>query len=133
MAKSEIIETGVGYVPQGSVYADAEGKFSDAAIARLVDHVEELRQAVNGHLSFGDGTIAARAGNLNAQNRRVIFPGADEWAQVTHGLGRNPAGFIVTDCDRACRVYSVNRSGWGPEYLFLASDVAGADVSLIVF
>lgn len=57
---------------------------------------------------------------------------ADTEFTVTHYLGRIPAGFIVTDADKACSVYD-SGTAWTNNAIYLKCDAANTAISILVF
>ena len=133
MADNVIIESGAGFIPGTTIKADEQGKLSDAQIISIAGQLDTIRRALNGGLSFGTAVQSTRAGNFSAQFRTVRFVTANATVRIPHGLGRAPVGFIVVLPDRATSIYGANLGGWGPSDLYLASSVANALVTIVVF
>lgn len=51
---------------------------------------------------------------------------------VTHHLGRNPVGFIITKSDKACSVYD-SGTAWTTTILYLKCDTANVALTVTVF
>src|SRR6266478_5094769 len=65
---------------------------------------QNLTQAFNGQIGFGDGT---NLDNINGSWINVVAPvGANTDFTVNHNLGRLPVGYLVMQKDRACDVYT---------------------------
>lgn len=76
----------------------------------------------------------ARAGNLAAQVRKVIFPDIPNTeVEVLHGLGRDAFGFIPVDQDRAASIYGYRRASWDKQRIYLRCNTAATEAWVMVF
>lgn len=106
----------------------------DASQAReLTSALEQLRVALNGGLSLGDGTDGARAGNLDAQLRVVTTPSLDTDFPVAHGLGRRAVGYLVVKKSAAVDIYDGALHGDTDDVIWLRATLDGVLVTLLVF
>lgn len=63
----------------------------------LVTQLRLVLDAVNGQLSFGDGSQSSRIGNINGQYIQYSFTNVAVVATIPHKLGRKPVGWSVVD------------------------------------
>jgi len=133
MALRERIRNGVGQLPIPEPLAVKNGKLSEDAVGRLASYLQTLARKVNGFLSFGDGSSASWAGNLDGQHVTVAFGVADTEVEIPHGLGRPVQGYFVVRRDRACSVYDSNGGSWTDSLVLLKCSAANASVRLLVW
>lgn len=90
---------GTGYVTDltNAIEAPHDGKITWAHVQPIVNTIRALVTAVNGNLSFGDGTQSSRAGNLAAQYIQYKFVDTAIVQAIPHDLGRRPIGWIVVN------------------------------------
>jgi hypothetical protein len=114
--------------------AREDGKFTEGMAGSLRGALNAIISKLNGQLSFGDGQQGSWAGNLDGWVGDVVFPAAPNTElQVLHELGRVPCFIWVALQNQAGSVYTSNFSGWGPQAIYLRSDVANLSVRLVLF
>jgi len=134
MAKSERIRTVAGMVPElPPVLPLVDGRLTSQQIADITDSIRNLIRAVNGRLSFGDGSNSSQSGNVDGQLKTVKFVAANTDYEVPHGLGRIPIGIVVlsTDADAAV-VRGSSQGSWGKTRLFVRCNIAGTTALFVV-
>lgn len=111
-----------------------EGPLDAGAAKDLNSVLEQLRVALNGGLSLGDGQDGARAGNLDAQVRTFTTPPVKltQFA-VPHGLGRVAVGYIPILKSAHCDLATASGHGWTDDVIWLQASAGGVDVTLLVF
>ncbi len=93
-------------------------------LARYIDlFFQEVVRTVNGKLDF--------ATNINCKLLSMTFSAANADTTVSHGLGRVPAGYIVTSASAATSVYDGSISNTSSDLTLRAS--VAATVGLLVF
>ena len=83
---------------------------------------QSVKSTVNGNLDF--------ATNFNCKLISVVFSAANANTLVNHGLGRTPAGYIITGASAATSVY--NGTGTNATKIGLMAS-SPATVGLIVY
>lgn len=133
MAISKRIATGVGMLADMPAVVSADGKLTDVQIGYITAAIRATISALNGRISFGDGTQSSQAGNIDGHTKEVVFASADTDYEVPHGLGRIPIGIIVlyVDADGAV-VRSASRGSWNNTRLFVRCNTAGATALFVV-
>jgi hypothetical protein len=107
------------------IETDKDGRLTTQTVGQINAFMQAVTFAVNGHLSFGDGTQSEHAGNIDGQTIHVKTPATpDQEFTVPHGLERVPTGRIVLGQDLPGQLYDSNRAGWGVEKVFLKCDAA---------
>ncbi len=90
---------------------------------------ERMARAVNGRMSFGDGTSSD---NIDGVWATPVTPGvANTDFTVTHNLGRIPSGFLVFNKSAACDVYQ-GSVAWTTSQITLRATVVGVTVKLFI-
>src|SRR5688572_10017214 len=97
MASSKRLFNGVGMLPDIGQIVTADGKLTPVQVTTIVDGLRNALRAINGKLSFGDGTHSSQSGNIDGQTKEVTFVNANTDYEVPHGLGRVPIGLVVLD------------------------------------
>ena len=93
-------------------------------LAEFVDKFfQDVEQTVNGNLDFKT--------NINCKLLSVTFSAANSSVATAHGLGRVPAGYIVTSATAALSVYN-GSTGNDSTNIYLQASAPGT-VGLIVF
>lgn len=130
-----IIEEGAGFIREiFPTNPDPRGLLTGAMFQNVRRVFQALLSRVNGRLSLGSTTDAARSGNLDAQYRVVVTPSvANTEFLVDHGLGRVPVGYIVVDRDAAAHVYSSLRTTWTSTVLKLKCSGTSVTIRIMVF
>lgn len=133
MATSKRLFNGVGMVPDLPPVIAAEGKLTDTQVAYLTDAIRNTIRALNGRLSFGNGTNSSQSGNVDGQSKEVYFASANTDYAVPHGLDRLPIGIIVlnTNTDGAV-VRGASQGSWTNTQLFVRCNVAGTTALFVV-
>lgn len=133
MAKSKRIFTGVGMLPDLPPVVPSQGKMTDTQIAYITDSIRNLIRAMNGRVTFGDGSNSSQAGNIDGHTKEVTFTNADTDYEVPHGLDRVPVGIIVLDVNTdGAVVRGGSRGSWSPTRLFVRCNVAGTTALFVV-
>lgn len=133
MANSTRIFTGAGMLPDLPPVIPSEGKLTDTQVAFLTDAIRNLIRAVNGKLSFGDGSQSSQSGNVDGHTKEVVFTNANTDYEVPHGLGRVPIGIIVLDVTADGAVLrGGSRGSWSTTRLFVRCNVAGTTGLFVV-
>lgn len=90
-----IEEATIGFVPDIITQIEADGSPESAQkqLSVLTQQVRFLVDAVNGHLSFGDGKQSSHLGNLDAQNIQYTVLDTSIVFEIPHKLGRKPVGY----------------------------------------
>lgn len=90
---------------------------------------QNLSQAFNGQIGFGDGT---NVDNINGSWINVIAPAAPNTDfTVNHNLGRIPSGYWIMQKDRACDIYTGGVAATSTQ-LTLRATVASAVLRLFI-
>lgn len=133
MAISKRIATGVGMLSDLPAVVSSDGKLTDIQVGYITAAIRSVIRALNGRVSFGDGTQSSQSGNVDGHTKEVVFVSADTDYEVPHGLGRVPIGIIVlyVDADDAV-VRAANRGSWSSERLFVRCNTAGATALFVV-
>ncbi len=93
-------------------------------LAKFLDHFcQNVEQVINGRLDFST--------NLNCKLISITFSTANLSVPLDHGLGRVPAGYIVTSASAATSVYDSPVANTTSTINLMAS--APATVGLLVF
>ena len=133
MALRNRIENGVGMLAAPEIQEPKEGQVA-GVVTYLAGLFKNIVTAINGRLSLGNAAQSSQSGNIDGQWITYVFPSsANTEVEIPHGLGRVPVGFFVGEKDKACDVYTSNRSGWGKERIYLKCDTATATVNMLVF
>lgn len=133
MAERKRIENGVGMIPQPAV-PDLKKENATTVIGYVVGILNGIVRAINGRLTLGNGNQSTQSGNIDGQWITYVFPStANTEVEIPHGLGRVPVGLFEAERDRACTLYSSNRSGWGKTVIYLKCSVASAVVKFLLF
>lgn len=133
MAKSSRIFNGVGMLADLAPIVSSEGKLTDAQIAYITDAVRGVIRALNGKVTFGDGTHSTQSGNIDGHTKEVTFVSANTDYEVPHGLGRVPIGIVVLDVNAdGAVVRGSSRGSWSPERMFVRCNVAGTTALFVV-
>jgi len=98
-------------------------------IQMLKNIYNNLAQAINGNLTFGDGTFADNMLNAWVNTTTPATPNTD--FTVTHNLGKIPAGYIVMEKDRAVDVYTGSVPATDTQ-LTLRANTASAVIRLFI-
>jgi hypothetical protein len=85
--------------------------------------LQDIVQQVNGNLTFAE--------NIRCKLLSITFSSSDTDTTVTHGMGRVPAGYIVSGKSVACSVYDGSVDATAQTITLKSS--AAATVGLIVF
>jgi hypothetical protein len=96
-------------------------------VGQLHTTYQNLSQAFNGGISYGDGTNTE---NINGSWASVTTPGLGTNFTVTHGLNRIPVGVHVTQKNVFCDVLMVSST---KTTVTLQASAAGAVIRLFVF
>lgn len=111
-----------------------DGKLTEKLALSVGDKISEIITALNNGLSLGLGTSGNQAGNLDAQYITVLVPSvADTEFIIPHGLERVPVGYVVTQKDRACDVYTSSLGSWTKTHMYLKCDTGNATIQLLVW
>lgn len=132
MARFPVSPSSRGYVALTSRKLEA-GPLDAGSARDLTSALEQLRNALNGGLSLGDGTDGSKAGNLDAQIRVIYTPSHDADFAVAHGLGRRAVGYLVLRKSAACDVWSGSAHGDTEDVIWLQAALAGVTLTLLVF
>jgi hypothetical protein len=133
MAERARIENGVGMLPVPEIQ-DPKKENLPFVVGYVAGVLGAIVRVLNGRLTFGNGNQSSQSGNIDGQWITYVFSSvANEQAEIPHGLGRTPVGYFVAENDRACTLYSSNRSGWGKKSFFLKCNVASAVVKFLLF
>ena len=133
MAVSKRIRTGVGALADMPPITLTDGKLTDQTAAYVTDNIRGIIRAINGGISFGDGSNSSLSGNIDGQTKEVYFALANTDEEIPHGLGRPPIGVIVLDVNMDGAVVRGNlRGDWNASRLFLRCSVAGTTALLVV-
>jgi hypothetical protein len=133
MARSTRIFTGIGMLPDLPPVVPSEGRLTDTQVAYLTDSIRNLIRAVNGRLTFGDGSNSSQSGNVDGQMKEVTFTNANTDYEVPHGLERVPIGIITLDVNAdGAVVRGGSRGSWSPTRLFVRCNVAGTTALFVV-
>lgn len=133
MAKSRRLFNGVGMLPDLGPIVSADGKLSEVQVTALVDAVRSALRAINGKLTFGDGSHSSQSGNIDGHTKEVTFTNANTDYEVPHGLGRVPIGILVLDVNAdGAVVRGGSRGSWSPTRLFVRCNVAGTTALFVV-
>lgn len=120
MAISKRISNGVGMIPDMPPITLVEGKLTNQQATYLSDSLRTIIRALNGRLTFGDGTHSSQSGNIDGQTKEHYFAVKNTDYEIPHGLGRVPIGIIVLDVNVDGAVIRGNQRGdWNAERLFL--------------
>lgn len=90
---------------------------------------QNLAQAINGNITFGDGTNTDNLNNAWINTTTPVAPNTD--FTVDHNLDRIPAGYIVMEKDRAVDVYTGSVPATKTQ-LTLRATVASAVIRLFI-
>lgn len=133
MATSKRIPSRVGMIPELPKIIIAEGGLTNQQIAVIADTLRNIIRAINGRLTFGDGTRSGHSGNIDGQIKEVTFVSANTNYEVPHGLGRVPIGIIVLSADAdGAVVRSADLDNWGVTTLYVRCNVAGTTARFVV-
>jgi hypothetical protein len=133
MAVRDLVQTGVGLVEEPQAVQLKNGTLTPAAVNEIVGKLRSLAFTVNA-ISFGDGSQAGKAGNLDAQYITTLTPTvANTEFQIDHGLKRLVIGVVPVLTDKAAHVYASNTGSWTDASILLKCDVASATIRLLVF
>lgn len=114
--------------------AREDGKFTKGMASAIRQAYDALRDKINGYLSLGTGQHGAWTGNIDGWVGDVTFPSAPNTEMIVlHELGRAPRFMWPSNPDRAGHVYVSNWTGWGPQKIYVKSDVADLKVTLLLF
>lgn len=133
MAVSTRRRTGTGCIPEMPPVTPVEGRLTDQQAAYISGTIGAIVTAINGGISFGDGSQSSLSGNIDGQTKEVYFRYADTDVEVPHGLGRVPIGILTLDVNADGAVVRGNQRGdWNASRLFLRCSVAGTTALLVV-
>lgn len=133
MAISKRVRTGTGSIADMPPITLSEGKLTDQQAAYMTDSIRTIIRALNGGISFGDGSNSSLSGNIDGQTKEVYFAAANTDVEVPHGLGRPPIGVITLDVNVDGAVVRGNlRGDWNASRLFLRCSQAGTTALLVV-
>lgn len=133
MAVSDRKPTGTGMLARLPPIQSNKGQLTDQQISFITDHIALIVDAMNGHISFGDGTNSSQSGNIDGQIKEMTFVNANTDYEVPHGLGRVPIGLIVLDSNSDGAVTrGSNQGSWSSNRLFVRCNVAGTTVRFVV-
>lgn len=133
MAVSKRVRTGTGMIADMPPVTLSEGKLTNQQAAYITDSIRGLIRALNGGISFGDGSNSSLSGNIDGHTKEVYFPSANTDVEVPHGLGRPPIGIITLDVNVDGAVVRGNlRGDWNAERLFLRCSQAGTTALFVV-
>jgi hypothetical protein len=105
------------------VETNKDGGLTTQSVAQINTHMQTVAAALNGNISFGDGTLSEHTGNIDGQTIVVKMPLiADTEIVVPHGLERVPTGRIVIGQNAPGHLYDSNRGGWGIDKIYLKCD-----------
>lgn len=125
MAKSKMIERGVGFIPDAPPIPAEDGKLTAQHVAYIFSALKSMQDAINGNLTFGNGENSTRLGNFFGQTKEVFFKNADQDYEVPHDLGRVPVGIILLNFNADGAVVRPSNAGsWTPTRLFVRCDTA---------
>ena len=88
-----------------------------------------LAQAVNHHISFGDGENADNIDGVWASVTTPVTPGTD--FTITHNLGRKPVGVDLKQKDMPVDVYT-GSTPWNGQTITLKATAASAVIKLFI-
>jgi len=133
MAISERKPTGLGMLPQLPPVTSKQGQLTDQQVSFITDHIALIVRAINGGITFGDGTNSSQAGNIDGQLKEMTFVSANTDYEVPHGLGRVPIGLIVLDSNSDGAVTrGSNQGSWSATRMFARCNVAGTTVRFVL-
>lgn len=140
-----IIDRAIGYIPipQSLSLVDDEGDpiSGDAGSGKLtIDAIKYLHglllsigRAINGRLSFGDGTPASKSGNIDGQWVPVLTPvAANTEFAVAHGLGRIPTAILVALSDTHSTIVVSSLGSWTEDRVYLKCSAGGVTLRLLL-
>ena len=136
----KIQETGAGFVEGTTPLSSTEGKVTLADIQNLQASIDALAAAINGNLSFGDGTPSSRGGNFDAQLIEFVSPFVvNTPIAVPHGLKRRPWGFIDVFCMEnpgggASGIVSAAQLGsWSDTFAYFSCNQSSRRKKILIF
>ena len=134
MATPNKIENGLGALAApGRVSLDKDGKITSASILSVNSFLEDTAKRVSGHLSFGDGTVYSRSGNIDGQWVELKTPTvADTEITVYHSLGRVPIGYLVLAQNKAGSLYTSQYASWSTSATAFKCNVASVLFTIIL-
>jgi hypothetical protein len=130
-----VVEDGIGAIPTVQpITLDKDGRISSAQAKSLLDVFRGIINAINGHLSLGNGITGHRAGNIDAQYIDFLCPAvANTEFIVPHGLGRVPVGYMIVREDRAANVYDSSVGSWSPTLAYFKCNVASTSIRILMW
>lgn len=133
MARSARIQTGVGMLADLPPVESVDGKLTATQVSYLTSGLRGVIAAINGKMSFGDGSQSSQSGNIDGQTKEVTFTNANTDYEVPHGLGRVPIGIITLDVNvDGAVVRGGSRGSWNSERLFVRCSQAGTTALFVV-
>lgn len=133
MAVSSRVPNGVGMVGDLPEISSADGKLTSSQLSSITSAIRGLISAVNGRLSFGDGSHSSQSGNIDGHTKEVTFTNANTDYEVPHGLGRVPIGIVVLDVNTdGAVVRGGARGSWNSQRMFVRCNQAGATALFVV-
>jgi hypothetical protein len=133
MAISKRLFNGVGMLPDIGQIVSPDGKLTSVQVTTIVDALRNLLRAVNGKLTFGDGSNSSQSGNIDGHTKEVTFVSANVDYEVPHALGRVPIGIILLDSNADGAVVRGGSQGsWGTERMFVRCNVAGTTARFVI-
>lgn len=124
---------GIGMLAEPQPIVLEEGKITAQVANQVHSVLRGLIQAFNGKITFGDGTQASQAGNLDGQWVQFLTPATpDTEFVVPHGIGRLPIGTVVVQQDKAGQVYGSSLGSWSDRVLYLKCTTASVTMRVLV-
>lgn len=130
-----IVEDGSGLVREVfPLNPDPQNLLTAQLFATIRALVTSIVSRLNGKLSLGTGADAHRAGNLDAQYRKVTSHStANTEFLVDHGLGRIPIGYDVISRSAAGVVYDSQKTTWSTSVIKLKCTVVSVELVLRIY
>lgn len=134
MARSKRNFTGVGMLPTLPPINVADGQaLTPIQVTFLTDAIANIVRAINGLLSFGDGSNSSQSGNVDGHTKEVTYVSANTDYEVPHGLGRVPIGILVLDVNADGAVVRGGSQGsWSVDRIFTRCNVAGTTARFVI-
>ena len=104
------------------------------SVVALRDVVNQIADRMNGGVTFGNGSTASQAGNVDAVYATAITPGvANTEFTLKHELGRIPIGFHTTMNTTPGSVYASRPQSWTATQVYLKCSAASANITVMLF
>lgn len=121
-------------IPPDWNYSHAPEGYSADWMARLIKEIGELwnfvQSAINGRLSFGDGTDPDNI--KGAWTSGTSHAVADTEFEIQHNLGQIPVGFLDVGYKDKAGVFYRGSSSWTTSSIFLKCNVASTSYRLFL-